>query len=255
MKKIFKQLMLFIQLIKIKVFFKCGYYNLNADREYNDELIKKNSLDKNNMINVLNLYNYDFYDPKLSFHYSLFAGLSKNKNNKKILEIGTNLGKFTNFVSNIFPLSIIYTCDLDSDDELFDKNFSKEAKSSRENFLRQRNVNLKNKNIIFKTLNSFDLLKNFEKDYFDIIWVDGDHFNPQVTMDVVSAYYLLKKDGKLICDDIFIDEKRQYINESEGFEPINYLTKINKIQTTYFLKRITKYNFIKKKYISLSVKI
>ena len=74
-------------------------------------------------------------------------------------------------------------------------------------------------------------------------------------MDVVSSYYLLKKDGKLICDDIFIDEKRQYINESEGFEPINYLTKINKIHTNYFLKRITKYNLIKKKYISLSIKI
>ena len=181
MKKIFKKIILFIQLIQIKVFFKYRYYNLNADREYNDQLIKKNSLDKNNMINVLSLYNYDFYDPKLSFHYSLFAGLSKNKNHKKILEIGTNLGKFTNFVSNIFPLSTIYTCDLATDDELFDRNFSKDPKASRENFLHQRNINLKNK----KTMKFLETLKKYQQQIlvvlFLLLLLKGCGTNSEVT--------------------------------------------------------------------------
>lgn len=42
-------------------------------------------------------------------------------------------------------------------------------------------------------MNSFDLLENFDKEMFDVIWLDGDHTNPQVSMDVISAYYLLKK--------------------------------------------------------------
>lgn len=254
MKKTLKQLVQFFSLIQVKFSMGYFYYNLNIDQAYNDLLIKKNSLDKDYMIKVLKLYKYDFYDPKLSFHYSLFSGLSKNRSTKKILEIGTNIGNFTNFLSNIFPSSRIYTCDLCENDKLLNRNFSEEEKKFREKFLQIRNDNLKKKNIIFKALNSFDLLELFEKEYFDIIWVDGDHFNPQVTMDVLSAFYLLKKGGKLICDDIYLDEKKKKINKSEGFESVNYLTKIGKIQTTYFLKRITKYNYINKKYISFSTK-
>ena len=208
MKKNLKQLIKFLQFIQIKFFMKYFYYNLNADQVYNDLLIKKNRLDKDYIINVLKLYNYDFYNPKLSFHYSLFSGLSKNKDSMKILEIGTNIGNFTNFVSNIFPSSKIYTCDLYDNDLLFNRNFRGVDKSSREK-LYVRNNNLKNKNIIFKKLNSFDLLEVFEKEYFDIIWLDGDHFNPQVTMDVISSFYILKKGGKLICDDIYLDEKKK----------------------------------------------
>ena len=80
--------------------------------------------------------------------------------------------------------------------------------------------------------------------------MDGDHFNPQVTMDVISAYYLIKKGGLLFCDDICFDKS----NRTDGFGPINYLTKISKIETTYFLKRITKNNLIFKKYVSCSKK-
>ena len=34
-------------------------------------------------------------------------------------------------------------------------------------------------------MNSLDLLSNFEKNKFDIIWLDGDHTNPQVSMEVI----------------------------------------------------------------------
>ena len=196
------------------------------------------------------MQNYDYFDPKLSFHYALFAGLSKDNEKLKILEIGTHLGNFTNFLSKIFPLSTIYTCDLDIGEEFFNKNLRNNSNLSERKFFDIRKKNLENTNIIFKSLNSFDLLDNFDKNSFDLIWLDGDHFNPQVTMDVISAYYLIKKGGLLFCDDIFFGKN----NRTDGFGPIDYLTKINKIETTYFLKRITKNNLIFKKYVSCSKK-
>jgi hypothetical protein len=103
------------------------------------------------------------------------------------------MGNFTNFLSKIFKYSKIYTCDLKSNSKTFKLNYEGKNKSFINNFIKIRNKNLNSKNIIFKEMNSFDLLKSFKKNYFDIIWLDGDHFDPQVTMDVISAFYLLKK--------------------------------------------------------------
>jgi len=96
-------------------------------------------------------------------------------------------------------------------------------------------------------MNSFHILKKFKREFFDIIYVDGDHSNPVVSWDVISSFYLLKKKGVLISDDI--------IANNAGFLAINYLTKIKKLETFYFIKRVYKKNSFRKKYISYSVKI
>jgi predicted O-methyltransferase YrrM len=250
MLKKLKKIFFYLNLIKKNNFFKYINYNDSKERALNEKLFDKISLNKKKIISILKSQNYDYYDPKLSFHYALFAGLSKNNENLKILEIGTHLGNFTNFLSKIFPLSTIYTCDLEPGEEFFNKNFKNNKNLSEERFYDIRKKNLANANITFKSLNSFDLLNNFDQNSFDLIWLDGDHFNPQVTMDVISAYYLIKKGGLLFCDDICFDKS----NRTDGFGPINYLTKISKIETTYFLKRITKNNLIFKKYVSCSKK-
>jgi len=253
MSKIHNKIFLYLNLIKTKNFFKYIKYNDAKERALNEKLFTKISLNKKKIISVLKSENYDYYDPKLSFHYALFAGLSKNNEKLKILEIGTHLGNFTKFLSKIFPLSTIYTCDLDVGTEFFNKNLKDNRNLLKKKFFDIRKKNLENTNIIFKTLNSFDLLDNFKQSFFDIIWLDGDHFDPQVTMDVISSYYLLKKGGLLLCDDIFLETYKE--NKSDGFNSVKYLTKLNKIKTNYFLKRITKYNLLKKKYISHSVKL
>ena len=42
---------------------------------------------------------------------------------------------------------------------------------------------------------------------FDAIWVDGDHHNPQVTIDLINCTHLIKKDGILCNDDVIDDLK------------------------------------------------
>ena len=44
-------------------------------------------------------------------------------------------------------------------------------------------------------------LINFENK-FDLIWVDGAHFDPIVTMDIINSINLLNDEGLILCDDI-----------------------------------------------------
>lgn len=234
----------FLKKIKIYTFLKILYhtvknylfyifYNEKNDLNYNLTLLKKIKLKKNRIIKVLKDNNYNFFDELLSWHYHLFAGLQKER--VKILEIGTHIGEFTYFMSNIFKKSKIYTIDLTP------------KKISLSIFIKKRKVKYYKKNIFFYNINSFDILKKFKREFFDIIYVDGDHSNPVVSWDVISSFYLLKKKGVLISDDI--------IANNAGFLAINYLTKIKKLETFYFIKRVYKKNSFQKKYISYSVKI
>ena len=172
------------------------------------------------------------------------------------MEIGTELGRFTNFISKGFKSSKIYTIDLNENQLPKDPSF-KENNISRNDFVRERSINLNEENINFIEMNSLDLLKHFDKNKFDIIWLDGDHANPQVSMDVLSTYYLLKKNGILITDDIYLNQNDSDNFLSQGFQPIKYLTDIKKLKTFYFNKKITRRNsFAKtKKFISFSIKI
>ena len=108
-------------------------------------------------------------------------------------------------------------------------------------------------------MNSFDLLNQFDKEMFDVIWLDGDHTNPQVSMDVISAYYLLKKNGILLTDDILLKQisKKIFLKYPwalDSFKPIKYLTDLKKLKTYYFAKRISRRNAFAKKFISFSIK-
>ena len=175
------------------------YYNENIDLEINEKHLINLSIDKKQIITTFKNFDLDYYDELLSWHYHLFAGLSKNLNNLNILEIGTHIGHFTRFISEIFDTSTVYSVDLHRESKLF-KNikYDLDDEDKRNIFLKQRSINLKKKNIRFIEMNSFDLLNQFDKEMFDVIWLDGDHTNPQVSMDVISAYYLLKKKWNFI---------------------------------------------------------
>jgi len=253
-KKIFLFIKIIYQSIKYKSY-KYLYYNENLDKVINEKNLINISVNKQKIVSTLKTYDLDYNDPKLSWHYHLFAGLSNNNDNLNILEIGTHLGELTNFISNVFKSSKIYSIDLDQKDSLFINSYNRENEIDRNNFLRKRSINLNQKNINFTEMNSFDLLSHFDQNKFDIIWLDGDHTNPQVSMDVLSAYHLLKKNGILITDDIVFDLNIRSSHLVQGLQPIKYLSDIKKLKTFYFVKRVYRRNAFVKKFISFSIKI
>jgi len=60
-------------------------------------------------------------------------------------------------------------------------------------------------NINFINLNSLNIKKYFKEKKFDLIWVDGDHLNPQVTIDIINSLDLLDNDGVICTDDVIMD--------------------------------------------------
>lgn len=257
-EKLFLQFITIYQGIKLRSL-KYIFYQAKHDLTLNEKNFKKLGFKLKKIKVLLKNEKLDYYNAKLSWHYHVFAALkTRNKRIYNILEIGTHKGQFTNFLAKIFQSSKvkIYTIDLKKTSYDFINSYNRQNKNYRKNFLEERNYNLKNKNIIFKEMNSFDLLKNFNKNYFDLIFLDGDHTNPQVSMDVISAFYLLKRNGILICDDIYLNSKDNKFNEkSHGYEPIKHLDDKYKMKTTYFVKRVLRRNAVMKKYISYSIKI
>ena len=229
------------------------FYNLNKDLDYNIKLINKIGLNHNSIKKNLKLNKLDYLDPNLSWHYHIFSGLEKYK--KKILEIGTYEGKFTNYLSSIFPQSEITSIDLKKDDNEFKSSYNRSSKKNYISHIKIRKQNLNRKNIIFYELNSFNLLDKFKNKKFDIIWIDGNHINPQVSFDIFSSIRLLKRNGILLCDDVIKDKIQNTLISNESYKTLEYLEKIKVLKNNYIIKRISKKNLKLKKFISYSIKI
>jgi len=87
-----------------------------------------------------------------------------------------------------------------------------------------------NPNVILHKGLSFDVLNTFEDDYFDLIYIDGDHSYDGVKLDLNMSLKKVKKDG-YICGHDYTLEKFEgvynAVNEfcSENNLKISYLTK------------------------------
>ena len=69
-------------------------------------------------------------------------------------------------------------------------------------------------------------MRYLKKEKFDLIWVDGDHFNPQVTNDINNSLKLLQPNGYILCDDVIIkDENNFKLSNSDSFKTISELKK------------------------------
>ena len=229
-------------------------YNLEKDKIYNDRIFESLHLNIEKIKQDLKNYNYDYSDPYLSWHYHLFAGLSQNYKNINILEIGTSHGKFTNFLSNIFQKSNIITCDLPQDSDEFKTAHNIKNKKELENFLIHRRNNLRNKNIKLLELDSVNLLNNFNNQKFDLIWIDGDHMDPQVSIDIYQSITLTKPTGIICCDDILKYDEKMVKASSDSFKTLNFLEEKNILKNKFILKRINLDNAHFKKFICISRK-
>ena len=121
-------------LIRLKRFiihrkFKLFTYQIIKDLEKNEKILKELDFDIEFIRSTLASNNLNYNDPKLSWHYHLFSAISKNKKKLKILEIGTHLGKFTNFLSKIFENSEIHSVDLPHNDDLFINSYFRNDRS------------------------------------------------------------------------------------------------------------------------------
>tara|TARA_B100000965_G_C19565284_1_gene746552 strand:+ start:284 stop:1117 length:834 start_codon:yes stop_codon:yes gene_type:complete len=237
--------------------FKSRNYILANDLKYNEELFRKLRFDIEVIKAEISKLNYLYNDQNLSWHYHLFVGLQKYFSHKKIkiLEIGTLTGQFTNFISKVYKDSEVTTIDLDDADKTFTSTYGRDQKENLTKFLDQRKNNLDNKNIKFIKLNSINIKKFFSGKKFDLIWIDGDHLNPQITIDIINSLDLLDTNGIICVDDIIMDlqyKKNKYVS-NEGFLTLNHLENNDVIKNYYLIKRINRRNFYDKKYISISV--
>ena len=227
-------------------------YKIYGDLNLNINIFKKHNLDIVKCKNTLSKNNLDFYSEKLSWHFHFFSSIVDK--DLKILEIGTHNGEFSKYLSNNLPNSKIYTIDISSSDHNFLEAYQDDKKNKIE-FIKKRNKNLDFKNIYFKELNSFYLLDHFKNEEFDYIWLDGDHLNPQVSIDIFSCLKIIKKGGLILCDDVI---RSDYFDTQVNIDALNtilYLEKMGLIHYDLLNKRITKYNAIIRKNIAIIRKI
>ena len=159
-----------------------------------------------------------------------------------ILQIETLKESFASFLAKNFATSNIFTIDLNEYNQIFLSTYSREDEDFRNEFLRKREINLTYGNIWFYEIDSINLIKKFEKDYFDLIFIDSDHLNPQVTIDIFICYLLLKKDGVIVCDDIIFDDSKTDYTSNESYITLKMLEEKNLLTNFFAVKRITKYN-------------
>ena len=181
-----------------------------------------------------------------SEHWLLFSAIScSERKASRILEIGTADGITTAILASLFPESEIVSIDLPRTDNEFKNSYNR--KNVVNQVVENRN-NLLNKfeNITFIETNSVKLFNWAEKS-FDIIWVDGAHGYPVLPLDLNNAIRLIRENGVVIVDDVFIRLRKtdKIYRSTAAIETLKLFKENNLITNfTLFRKRLSlHYNF------------
>ncbi len=238
---------------KLNYYFNYKKYNQNFFEKEQNDIFKYFGLNREEGIKKLTLIKKDLdfksRDSGMSSeHEVIFSSLSlsKNKSITDILEIGTFDGFNALLLSNLFPNSNIDTIDLPENDDDFINFYNRKDNISK--FIQDRNIILsKNKNINCFPLNSLKLLNHKKK--YDLIWIDGAHGYPMVCIDIINSLHILKENGLILCDDVFLE-----LNQSNSdtmyssiatYETLNELKKQNLVNFRLVYKRLNaEYNCI-----------
>lgn len=171
-------------------------------------LFVKNGLSRTKALPILEdackqLFGCGYSEKKGMFseHLVIFAAIAASgKPVKSILEIGTHDGKMAVLLSKLFPLASVMTIDLPHNDPLFIETYSRTKNHL--DFIKERNELISRfPKITLIEANSLSLTNNEET--FDLIWIDGAHGYPVVTIDIVNSFRLIGKDGLIFIDDIY----------------------------------------------------
>jgi len=239
-------------------------YNQKKELKKQNILFKKFGLNREKAKNFLNQIKKKFNinsKTMSSEHEILFSALSIKENKiKNILEIGTYDGSNSFLLSKLFSNATIETLDLKDSDNKFINSYNRENSHTHKKFLKERQININlEKRIKYIKKNSIRLI--FSKEKYDLIWVDGDHGYPTVTIDIINSLRLVKKRGYILIDDIFLQRIKHFDSMYEsiaGYETLQELKKEKIIDFTLLHKRLDKQNncipFFKK-YIAIIHKI
>ena len=239
---ILKKKFLYFALCKLSYFYykkdlKVFLYNIEKDFLHNRKIYSNYDLDFDPTLE-------GSFRESIEIKYKIFKAISLKYNNKKIkiLEIGTLYGVFTSYLSNLFTNSEIYTIDLPHTDKRFYTSYDREDKIK--NFLEARNKNIQKKNINFIEMDSMNILDKFGENFFDIVFVDGDHKDPVVSLDIFNSFKILKREGFLIVDDLYSSDRPGKIGELIGHYPskdgLNALKKLS-LETNNRLDLLVKF--------------
>jgi predicted O-methyltransferase YrrM len=183
----------------------------------------------------------EFDDPNLSWHHHIFAALAGNASEfgacPRILEIGTFDGSFTRNLSLLFPNGHIITLDLPDSSPDFRLSYSRGKRKNFDSFLRRRAVNVDQPNVSFLQVSSSEIPRIFEGQVFDLIWIDGDHLDPQVSADIRNSLSLMHSGSYMLNDDVIIEPSTKENVSEAAFVTLNELQRDGRLENVFFLKR------------------
>jgi predicted O-methyltransferase YrrM len=167
-----------------------------------------------------------------SEHLVFFAALATSQLPfTNILEIGTFKGETTRILADLFPNSTVDSIDLSHDEISRIGTYAYATKDLPKSEEMPDNVKL-------KTLNSLQLIDETIK--YDLVWVDGNHKSPYAQIDISSAIRLIKENGFVLCDDIYL--KTSMFEKDSGSESIETIVAFKEagiIQYSLIRKRLS----------------
>jgi len=196
-----------------------------------------------------------------SQHWEVAAGVVLGGQVQRILEIGTERGEFTAFLSSLNDQLRITTIDLPRDDRRY-INATTESKSEVVSSdsaveatinMRRRNINHLER-VEFREMSSVRL--SLITDEFDLIYVDGDHTYPIVAIDAVNALRLVSKRGWILFDDLISEQRvASEYGGAESTQILKVLEENGIVSVTRFHKRLEAsklINEVDRKFIALA---
>tara|TARA_Y100001935_G_C17262382_1_gene487159 strand:- start:454 stop:1248 length:795 start_codon:yes stop_codon:yes gene_type:complete len=236
-------------------------YNIEELEKKQNEIYSDIGFDRSSALKKINsIYKKNPETQDLSSeHHLLFASLSNFVNIKSILEIGTYNASCTKLLSILFPNSSITSMDLRDDDPIFLGTYDRSDKDVLEKFIKKRNEILESCiNVDFVQKNSATLVKQRNKN-FDLIWVDGAHGYPMISIDIINSLACLARDGFMFIDDVWTKRSKSDSNYRSigAYETLCALQDAELVDMNLIPKRI---DFphgkgSKKKYIALIKKL
>lgn len=163
------------------------------------------------------LYSFDWASGNIHNFLTIqkIKKLDTNIKKFKILEIGSFEGYSANILNKIFPGCEIYCIDSwSSYSELANIDFNQIENNFDSN---TRNLNIKkfkmSSNIFFK----------INKEFFDIIYIDGAHDYESVLSDANNSIKILRKNGIIFFDDFIGDD----VNKNKVMNAIKFFLDSN----------------------------
>lgn len=186
--------------------------------------------------------------PNDSQHRMFFTALAVSGfRPRQILEVGTDIGDTTIFLSRLFPGAHVTTINLPPDDPIY-QGWHSQGETEHMGSLF---IKLDQPNITFLQTNTLWLQKQNLQN-FDLIWLDGGHFYPEVAWDHFFCLEKLNPGGWLFSDDIQLPGSETDIKSTalHGFEVISYINERMEGAFRLLRKRVIPCGYMSKKLIA-----